>query len=700
MRLINLKYSILRHLILREAATISIAAFTLVAGMCAGLDAAATAPAGPGATATGPGAPAVSAVAMGVSSGHDLDALWKSAAGNFDLSKHDAVLLLESARVEVFAGGAKKTTVHRVVWVGTDVGVDTHADLRVPWNSASSTFSVTKLRTWRDGRWWPDETRVSPTAVVETLPFAVALADDYSAMRETMLLHDGVEIPCIMETEYTIEETAPGPGGADGFFVLACREPAVLVEYVVEVPGGASFAFHSGNGAPAPAESFNTAGSGASETGGTAGSSDPGAAGNGGMKTYRWSIQKSGGLGFPQNGNPSSYAPYACWSTWKDWNTAGDHFASKFDEAAALEGALADTLATRLAFEPTGAAKAAKIASLVAEWTRPVRCDSRLRLFSPRPAARVYETAYGDALDRAVLAAALFRSAGLDARPVLRSAELGGVDAGAAGFTRFGEVFVCVTGDRFNAVYDPLESSLLTRPGMNWGRTVWKPGTGKAPQLRPDPEVAAGGSSLELLLTLEPAEDGWNGSGFYRAAGIFSPFVEMSGPGGGARAHIETLAGSVLGGASIADYNTGVLEETRVDAGFELSFKPPVPDGAGRTAIACGDPAGGIFSRLGADIRLSQERRTSPAVLQGRMTQRVQFRVKTGGRAIAGRPEPRSIENEAGSFSLKISSEDGWLTIDRTLTLNGGVVAPEAWPALRALLLEERDAAGRTVLLK
>ena len=681
MRLINVNLSILRR-----AAIACVAAFALIAGSSAGFNTAAmAAPPGPGATAA--------AATMGVSSGHDLDALWKNAAEKFDLSKHDAVLLLESARVEVFAGGAKKTTVHRVVWIGTDVGIDTHADLRVPWNSATTTFKVTKLRTWRDGRWWPDETRVSTTAVVETLPFAVALADDYSAMRETMLLHDGVEIPCVMETEYTIEETAPGPGGADGFFLLACREPAVFVEYIVEVPAGAPFAFHSGNGAPAPEIS-----SLAEAPGGTAGSGDPDA--GKAVKRYRWAVEKSTGLGFPLTGNPSSYAPCVGWSTWKDWNAAGDCFVSKFDEAAALEGALADTLASRLAFEPTGASKARKIASLVAEWTRPVHCDSRLRLFSPRPAARVYETAYGDALDRAVLAAAMMRAAGLDARPVFRSAELGSVDGGAAGFSRFGEVFVCVAGDRFNAVYDPIESSLMTRPGMNWGRTVWKPGTGKAPELRPDPESAAAGSSLELLLTLEPAEDGWKGTGFYRAAGIFSPFVEMSGLGGEGRAHVEALAGSALHGATVADYGAAVLEETRVEAGFEFSFEPASPDGAGRTAISAGDPAGGIFSRLGADIRLSHEKRTSPAVLQGKMTQRVRLRVKTEGRTITGRPGPRSIENEAGSFSLKVSSEEGWLTIDRTLTLNGGVIAPAAWPALRALLLEERDAAGRTVLLK
>ncbi len=693
MKLYNFK-----NTILLQSVMISIVVFTLIAGVCGGFcPAAVAATAGPAVLASAPvppngtgGSRATSAAAMGVSSGHDLDMLWARAGKDFDLSKYDAVLLLESARVTVLYGEdgrTTRTTVHRVAWIGTEIGIDTHADLRIPWNSANSTFSVIKLRTWREGRWWPDETAVSPTAVVETLPFEVALADDYSTMRETMLLHDGVELPCIMETEYTIEETVEGPGGADGFFVLACREPAVLVEYIVETSGGLPFAFHSGNGAPAPVESSNP--------------QSPGAAGNGGMKTYRWSVEKSGGLGYPQSADPSSYAPCACWSTWRDWNAPGDLFAKRFDEAAVLERALADTLASRLSGEPTDASKARKISAFVGKSTRPVHYDSRFHLFSPRASARVYETAYGDALDRAVLAAAMFRSAGLSARPVFRSTELGSVEPDIPGFSRFGEVFVCVSGDRFDALYDPLESALLDRQGMNFGRTLWRPGTGEAPQLRPDPAAAGAGSRFELLLTLERGEgDTWKGTGFYRVDGLFSPFVAMSGLGGEARAHIGALAGSALGGATVTDHSVEVFDCARVDVGFGFSLEKPEQDDAGRTKFAAGDPEGGIFARLPGDVRLSHEKRTSSAVLPGKMTQHIRLRLNTGGMKIIHRPETRKVENEAGSFSLDVVFKDGWLTIDRTLTLRGGVVAPAAWPALRALLLEERDTANRTALLK
>ena len=118
------------------------------------------------------------AESMGISSGHDLDKLWAKAKDQFDLKSQDAVLLLESRNVEVLENGDLATRIHRVVWIGTGTGIRGYADLRVPYNLSVSKIKVIKLRTWRDDRWWPDQSEISPTAVVETVPHALALADD------------------------------------------------------------------------------------------------------------------------------------------------------------------------------------------------------------------------------------------------------------------------------------------------------------------------------------------------------------------------------------------------------------------------------------------------------------------------------------------------------------------------------------------
>ncbi|MEJ2722079.1 MAG: DUF3857 domain-containing protein, partial [bacterium] len=247
----------------------------------------------------GPGPVGARAAAlMGVSDGYDLDTLWTQAQATYDLSKEDAVVLLESRRVSIEANGDLHTRVHRAVWVGASAPVRGYADLRIPYNSATSTLTVNALRTWRDDRWWP-ETGVSRTAVVETLPFALALADDYTTMRETMLLHDGVEVPCIMETDYEIVERGGGAYGADGLWVFPQNDPAVCVELTLDVTDGETVASRSGNGAPEPVVTD----------------------GAGGRNTYRWTIENVPRLGTPHLHDPAAVETTVLWTTWRSWKT-------------------------------------------------------------------------------------------------------------------------------------------------------------------------------------------------------------------------------------------------------------------------------------------------------------------------------------------------------------------------------------------
>jgi hypothetical protein len=616
---------------------------------------------------------------MGVSEGHDLDELWADAQKQYDLPARDAILLLESRHVTILENGDLRTRVHRVVWIGTEIGIDSHADLRIPWNSAASTLDVVKLRTWRDGAWWPDESTVSETAVVETLPFALARADDYTTMRETMLLHDGVELPCIMETIYEIGERAGAQEGSDGLWVFAQRDPAVLVELTISLPAGTAVAFRSGKGAPEPEVSDD----------------------GGNMTSYAWKMENVDRLGSPRISNPAGYAPHVIWSTWRDWRTLGALIVSRFDGGAVLSGALADTLAGRLKHEPSPASKAHCIATLVDEWTRNIHYDSGFWAFSPRPASRTWETAYGHALDRAVLAAALFRAAGLETEPVYRSSGSSGFDQALPGLSRFEGIGVSVSGDRLQAFYDPAAGTLTDGPRPLYGRFLWRPGVDDAPAMHPGPAGSGGFSNFELMLTLAPSGEGdWSGTGFLETDGIFCAYDEMAGLRGEALAQIEEIVQSVLPGAHVDGFNPEIFDHDLVTIGFRLNMKIPEADDLGRIRVSIGEPAGGIASSLPPDVHLYQERRGSPVLLPGKMSQRIRLRLKTDGREVIHMPDARELGNEVGRFALSAEREDGWVTIDRALRLEAETVHPDAWPNLRALLLEEKDAAGRTILIK
>ena len=619
------------------------------------------------------------AASMGVSQGHDLDELWARAREQFDISRHDAVLLLESRQVSILDNGDLRTRVHRVVWISTDVGIDAHADLRIPWNSATSTLNIIALRTWMDNKWWPDESEVSETAVVETLPFALAQADDYTSMRETMLLHDGVELPCIMETIYEIEEQGGAGDGSDGLWVFPQIDPALLVEFTLSVPSGVTPAFRSGSSAPEP------------ETG----------SGNG-RTTYTWRMENVGRLGSPRISDPSAYAPHVTWSTWKDWGTLGRKITSSFDEAAVLSDVLADSLSEHLKHEPSNAARARAVGSLVNEWARDIHYDSGFWRFSPRPATRTWETAYGHGLDRAVLATALFRAAGFSAEPVLRSTPPAANSLEIPALSHFGDVAVFVEGLRLNAVFDPVEGSIEHANSWIYGKVVWRPDGGK--ELRfpgeghDNPEFW---SRNELVLTIEPGDGaGWRGTGFLSADGIFCPYNEMAGLEGEALSYLNGLVQSVLPGAVVQGYNPEAFGSFHVTAGFQFALKELEPDAHGRKCITAGVLSGGIADNLPPDVHMYDEKRSSPVLLSGKMHQNVELRIKTGNREIVYLSEARELVNEVGWFKLTVEKEDGWVTIERELSLNKTAVPPDEWPALRALLLEESDAAGRTILMK
>jgi hypothetical protein len=622
------------------------------------------------------GASPLPAATMGASGGYDLDQLWSAARKQFDTSQNDAVVLLEATHVSILTNGNRRTRVHSVVWIGSARGIRENADLRIPYNSATSTLTVSVLRTWRDNKWWPSETEVSPTAVVETVPYAVALADDYTAMRETMLLHDGVELPCILETVYEIEERGGAKDGCDGLWMFPQRDPAALVTFALRVPSGTALEFRSGNGAPEAEVTRD-----ADQT-----------------VTYRWTMKNVGALGTPHIPNPASYAPHVSWSTWDDWAALGKEIVAGFDDAAVVDEALADTVAARLRYEPTPAAKARKIAAFVEEGTRSIHYDDRYWLRSPRPASRTWKTAYGHGLDRAVLAAALFRSAGFDAQPVFRSIGPDGVDPEVPGLSRFSGIALWVTGDQLQAFYDPVEGTLTEGPRPLSGRAVWKPGIENVPAT-PPPETA---SRFELIVTLEPGEDGrgWRGSGFLRADGLFSPYGEMVGLGHEARTYLGRIASSVLPGSSVNGYNLEVLEPDQVAVGFDLALEDQEPDDRGRTAIRIGDASGGVTTELQSGVFPFEEGRSSPILIPGKMTERITVRVLTGGRESVYLPEAIELSNDVGRYERTSDTEDGWVTVVRTLALETATIPPEAWPDLRSLLLEDTDLAGRTILMK
>jgi hypothetical protein len=609
---------------------------------------------------------------LGTSSAHDLDALWATAQTTYDLTKEDAVLLLESRRVEIAAAGDVATTVHRVVWIGTAAGLRSHADLRVPWNSTTCTLAVTKLRTWREGRWLPDAEKLSDTAIVHTLPYAVDHADDYTAMRETMLLHDGVELPCIMETEYTITEH--GLPAADDRLVLAQRDPAVLVRLSVSAPATRALHHRELNGAPPPVVDERD-----------------------GRRTLTWTSQPTAALRLPLTAEPAAYEPTVIWSTWADDRALGDAWTSAFWERAVAPKAALDSLRAAIRGAAGDQARLETGGRWLAASVRLVQQDDRWWTFAPRRATQTWETAYGHVLDRAVLWAALLRAEGLEVDPVLVGPSGAAHVPDPPHLAGRGRLLLQITRPGQGAtipgswIGDPADFSVHGEEMLAGRPKVWlTPGRridGSAVQIE----------SLAVELSLVAGDSTWSGSGFAAGAGRLTFGHQTTGSADALTAHAGALAESVLKGAKAPAASMLMLTPVRATARFEVTVPFGKADKDGRHKLVIGRPHDGLLDRLPSDCRLDEAERATPVLLDSAWSQTVALRLRLPEKATATRPADRLVENAAGAFKLTASEADGWLAYHRELTLNESAGKPENWPLLRALLLEEADAANATL---
>ncbi|MBD3347945.1 MAG: DUF3857 domain-containing protein [Candidatus Eisenbacteria bacterium] len=649
-------------------------------------------------------APAVSrAEPAGAMGRYDIGELFARAEAAWDLGELDAVVLLDSEDVQVGSDGGRKTTVHRIVWMATDLALEAYADLRVPWNSETSRLEVLALRTWRDDTWWPDETEISQTAVVPTIPSAVQRAADYAEMRETMLLHDGVELPCIVETVYEMTELpaepsrdrtpaaggpdgAPAgdgtadevPSGASGMWAFQKSDPCVVSRLQVTAPADVEVRFEALNGSPENPASHR--------------SSDHGV-------TYTWEMSELDRLPRPLTAYPEGAAPGVVWSTWRDWETLGRAVLGAFDRAARLTPALRDSVAALVEDEPASWAGAEAIAAFVSETTRPVRYPHRFWRLAPRTASRTWETAYGHTLDRAVLASALFGEAGLKTHPLFlgRAANLS-VAAGSPSLSPFDGPYLRLEASGLDAVYDPATSSLTHTEAATEALAVWAlDGTSWTPLDPRPPETA----EFELVLEVEGGDEGWTGTGYLRATGAMSPYAEMLGLEKEASSHLASVAGTALPGAHVTDWSALEFGPERVVCGFAFDYDPGEEDEYGRHVLELGEPEGAVLSQLPRDVHLYSAERESPVVTRSALLQSIELRVRPQDQEVVYHPPATSISNAAGSLEVAAEAgEEGELTLRRRLELIGSRFEPGEWTALRELLLEETHERNGRVLLK
>ncbi len=648
----------------------------------------------------------------------DLQALWRDAcaAGWQD---EDAVVLLDRRQL-LEKEGTWVEFRHRVVRLATDLVIEGYADLRVPYDTTRGDLTVQSLRTLRDGRWIES----GPSAQVETTPSALDRAVAYWGWRERMLLHDGVELPCVVETAWTItRRPSQVDDGSGGTHLYPASDPVVRAEILVLGEGGDSTPYRTRalGGAPEPvlgdAGTLARAGFTASGPTGTE------ARGFGAAMTRVDPIGERGP-------DPAASLPGVAWSrlTWPELGRALDHgFTASVQFDGVADAALLDTLRARLRDVAVPSEIARRVAALVSDRTRFVDYAPPLHL-EVRPAAEVYASGYALAWERASLAAALLRSAGLEARLVLTGRSYAAITGDdLPGLERFGApqigVFTCGGSARdatdpapraaveaigisgsgpLVGLYDPETSTFHPGAGSIAGRSVWWPGIEDHPRARGIDDAGRLGGRVALGLDLRRDEkDGaWIGTGVYEAEGALTPFGSMEGLSEQASTWLGAVVSGVLAGAEVESYNLSRFDVAQVVGGVTVRIPSPKADSSGRTRLEIGAPAGGVSSVLSEELHLHRAERETPLFLPGSVRQELTIRLRLPDGEVVRLPDPIRLENQTGRFTVEVSREGEIVRLFRALELTTARVEPEAWPELRALLLAEENARYRVVLYR
>ncbi len=597
----------------------------------------------------------------------DAEALVAEAGRAWDLAAEDAVLLLEEARFDLLPDGRLRETRHRVVWVGSDWASDSFADLRVPWDSDRQTLSVRLLRVRRDGRWID----ARPTAVVETTPHALRHAPDHGGLRETMLLHDGVEVPCVLECEYAIEDKAPFRAGIEGEWVFARSVPALVSRVRLAAPAAVGLRAWAAPGAPEPV-----------------------ADGDGRV----WELRRVPPLPQPAGDDPGADLPRLAWSTFADWAALGRAVREACAPGLALDAALRDSLAARLDGALAGDEKVRRVLAFVHDGCARLNYAWRPLLPRVRAAARVWDTAYGADPELVMLAGALLREAGFAVEPAFVARLPGHDPCEVPTLARFGAPGLWIEGDEVAGWWDPASGGLRTEGAPLTGRLVWRAGGDEPPRLHGGGVGSAAIASVDLKW--DAKERAWSGEGLLRAYNAFSPRDALAEGPEAAQRRLDALAGGLLPGLAVAGLAPATVAPERVSLRLKTKPAPAARDSLGRVVVAIGAPAGGLAELLPADGGVAWTAREAPLRLPGPLAQVVRVSLAHGPLAIVRAPQARTLANAAGRFDLQVERRDGRLVVTRTLELAKGRYEPAEWPAVRELLLADADAAARTVLLK
>ncbi len=584
----------------------------------------------------------------------------------------DVLVLSDARTVTLAADGRVTQTVVRVEKILTFQGMDLAGDPKVSFNSQTQELRDYRLRTLTaDG----EVREARANSFNEMTPYELERAPAYTAWREMVMTKVGLDVGCVVESQWTVADKTPWRRFYDGDFLFAEPPPSLERTVAVTVPGGTALHYAFFNGTAEPVVRADGTGT-----------------------TYTWRLRDGAALPVGRAREEELWAaPRLLVTTCPDWATANKVFGPLVDAAvAAGSPKIAQKADALVKGAVTEFQKALALQRYVAEAINTVEWPLSDFGYAPRTAAQVFDSGYGHALDKAVLLCAMLQRVGIWAAPAAcRPAPQGLPDPGAVPcMAQMSRIIVHSKVDGATLWFDPV-APLAESSQRNFRDFKGLPLTAGFGELHTMPALEAPDRLLADLRATLASNFSYEGEGTLELDGAYSPFYGWQGSAEALKSGVEEYLGGILPGAELTAHSVALLSPARTRVA--LKFKGQIPEEPkGPRLLKTGLPAGSLLARL---PQMHRSVRELPLLLGWPGEETVTLALALPKNLFPTYlPEEIQVTGEAGSGSQRWTTADGALRMSLEIRIPSRVIGPKTYPALRELWGRLTAPPARTVL--
>ena len=588
-----------------------------------------------------------------------------------DYPTADVLVLSDARAISLLPDGRVVEKVSRVEKMLTYQGMDEAGDPKIAFNKENQELTITRCRTYT-----PEGLVVDAKAnsFNEMTPFELEAAPDYTAWREMVVTKVGLDVNAVVELEYTVADKKPWRKFLDGKVVLRDGDPCLERTVAISVPEGMDLHYQLLNASAQP--SVKT---------------------QGGATVTTWTFRDVP-LARLRGTSESerAYLPTLLYTTCPNWGHWTAILGGEADKAAAaVSPELKAKTAELLKGVPGAFEKMLKLQNYVAHSINDVHWPVMDFDYAPRTAARVYESGYGHALDKAVLLQAMAQLAGLEATPGLAGYWPGAEPPAAACLAALPHVILRVEMGKDHLLLSP-DSPLSDVSKRNWQGWAVLPLAASAGEPH-TVSVFEHPDALSVYLDLKVAADlSYVGEGTITLEGGYAPYFQLQGSDEEVKSYCAKMASSVLPDSEVTSQSVVRMETGAVV--LKVALKGPAAGKSAPRAFATGLPSGSLLATL-RDPAVSG--RDLPIVLRSPGAEKVTLRAALDPKLkVLYLPKALDLESAAGSLRQAWTSSEGALDLTLEAKVPARVIPAAACDAWRDLCGTAQSKAQRTVLFE